>query len=231
MRVHTFSTLLLPALASCYAVQSEAQLADALTTTISPAATPASVPKSTIPLPTSVAVLVDLELRQAPGLVPVAPAPGAPAVPNANPNPNAPPAKPPANPNAPVAPNPVAPNPNAPVVPVVPPANPVVTSAAAAVPAVPGAEPTDSISVKEVWKETIIGGTKTWVQQFVTLHFAAVPSQAPLPGKGAVGMGSLTGKPGQTKTVVLGGAAPTTGPGMIMGAVAAFGVGLAGMVV
>ena len=43
-------------------------------------------------------------------------------------------------------------------------------------------------------------------------------------------MGTLTGKSGQTKTIVVG-AAPTLGAGLMKGMVVAAGVGLAGLIV
>ena len=53
--------------------------------------------------------------------------------------------------------------------------------------------------VTTVWVETHIGKATQWVPETVTLHFEPM-SQAPLPGKGSIGMGTLTGEPGQTQT-------------------------------
>lgn len=49
------------------------------------------------------------------------------------------------------------------------------------------------------WVETHIGKATQWVPEIVTFHFESM-SQAPLPGKGSIGMGTLTGEPGQTQT-------------------------------
>ncbi|KAF2649278.1 hypothetical protein K491DRAFT_721814 [Lophiostoma macrostomum CBS 122681] len=110
--------------------------------------------------------------------------------------------------------------------------NPDAVQPAATVPA--GAAETglvDHYSVTVVWVETMIGGTsKTWVPKTITAFFPAVPSQGPMPAKGEVGMGTLTGQTGKTKTVLVG-AAPTVGAGMIKGMVVAAGVGIAGLVV
>lgn len=53
--------------------------------------------------------------------------------------------------------------------------------------------------VTTVWVETHIGKATQWVPETVTLHFEPM-SQAPLPGEGSIGMGTLTGEPGQTQT-------------------------------
>jgi hypothetical protein len=79
------------------------------------------------------------------------------------------------------------------------------------------------------WVETKYGSTyTTWVPKTIILHFKTM-SPAPLPGKGEIGMGTLTGKP-ERQTVVMG-AAPTHGPDWVRGVVAAVGVGVAGLVV
>ncbi|ORY19562.1 hypothetical protein BCR34DRAFT_582260 [Clohesyomyces aquaticus] len=113
-------------------------------------------------------------------------------------------------------------NPAAPQPPSVPAAVPGVKSTAR-----PG-EPQVSVTVQ--WVETMLkGGIKTWVPVTVAVTFVAVPSQAPQPGEGVIGMGTLTGQTGITKTVQEG-AAPTMGAGwMRIGA--AVGVGIAGLVV
>lgn len=77
------------------------------------------------------------------------------------------------------------------------------------------------------WIETWIGGTKqTWVPRTVTFNFPEFVTQAPSPGKGEVGMGTLKGEVGITKTVVIGGA-PTMGAEWIAAAVGV-GVGVVG---
>lgn len=59
------------------------------------------------------------------------------------------------------------------------------------------------------WVKTHIGTLATWVPNTETFHFEAMP-QAPLPGVGSIGMGTLTGKTGQTQTILMVvGAAPT----------------------
>ena len=70
----------------------------------------------------------------------------------------------------------------------------------------------------ESWGE---GGSSTWVPKTVTYHFNAYRTQAPLPGKGEIGMGTLTAE----------GAAPTQAAVWVKGVAAAVGVGLAGMIV
>jgi hypothetical protein len=82
-----------------------------------------------------------------------------------------------------------------------------------------------------VWAETWIGGTySTWWPYTVSLDFKPVQSHAPLPGVGEIGMGTLTGKTGVTRTIVVN-AAPTQATGWAKGLAAAVGVGMAGMVV
>ncbi|OCL12044.1 hypothetical protein AOQ84DRAFT_166785 [Glonium stellatum] len=70
---------------------------------------------------------------------------------------------------------------------------------------VAGAAPTLTQTAAPVvstqWVETTIGGVVTWVAHVYTQTFAAVPSQLPEPGKGEIGMGTLTGQVGVTKTV------------------------------
>lgn len=79
------------------------------------------------------------------------------------------------------------------------------------------------------WVETKYGSTyTTWVPKTIILHFKTM-SPAPPPGKGEIGMGTLTGKP-ERQTVFMG-AAPTHGPDWVRGVVAAVGVGVAGLVV
>jgi hypothetical protein len=81
------------------------------------------------------------------------------------------------------------------------------------------------------WVETTLGGTySTWWPHTISLDFDPAKNQAPLPGKGEIGMGTLTGRTGQTQTIVMG-AAPTQGAGWVKGVAAAVGVGVVGMVV
>ena len=51
------------------------------------------------------------------------------------------------------------------------------------------------------WIETTIGSLVTWVPHVYTQTFAGTPGQLPEPGNGEVGMGTLTGQVGVTKTV------------------------------
>ena len=75
-----------------------------------------------------------------------------------------------------------------------------------------------------------MGTVQTWVPKTITFHFEPVMSQAPLPGKGEIGMGTLTGVPGKTKTIVVG-AAPTHAAGWMRGVAAAVGVGIVGVMI
>ncbi len=82
-----------------------------------------------------------------------------------------------------------------------------------------------------IWAETFIGGTySTWWPHTISLDFKPAQTHAPLPGVGEIGMGTLTGKTGVTRTIVVG-AAPTHGAGWATGLAAAVGVGLAGMAI
>ncbi|KAI1560642.1 hypothetical protein PtrEW4_011060, partial [Pyrenophora tritici-repentis] len=92
--------------------------------------------------------------------------------------------------------------------------------------------------VTVVWEETFIGGTfSTWVPYTVSLDFKPSTVHAPLPGKGGIGLGTLTGEIGHTQTVVIAAAptqvaaAPTAGGVWIRGVAAAVGVGIAGIVI
>jgi hypothetical protein len=79
--------------------------------------------------------------------------------------------------------------------------------------------------------ETWIGGTsQTWVPKTITFHFAAIETYVPPPGRGEIGMGTLTGKTGKTQTIIMG-AAPSQTVQWRRGIAAAVGVGIAGMVV
>lgn len=82
------------------------------------------------------------------------------------------------------------------------------------------------------WAETFIGGTySTWLPHTVSLDFKPERSIPPAPGRGEIGMGTLTGETGQTQTVVIvQGAAPTYDPGWVRGVAAVVGVGIAGVV-
>ena len=85
---------------------------------------------------------------------------------------------------------------------------------------------TDLDVVTTQWIETWIGGTsRTWVPRTITLHFKPHITQAPLPGQGEIGMGTLSGKTGNTQTVVvLAGGAPGRAVGW-MGGVVGLGLG------
>jgi hypothetical protein len=67
---------------------------------------------------------------------------------------------------------------------------------------IPGIPPqlTGDEFVTVQWIETHIGTLRTWVPQTETFHFKAM-TQAPLPGVGSIGMGTLTEKTGQTQTI------------------------------
>ncbi|KAF2188951.1 hypothetical protein K469DRAFT_684222 [Zopfia rhizophila CBS 207.26] len=85
----------------------------------------------------------------------------------------------------------------------------------------------ESITVQ--WVETLIHGSKTWVPVTATIRFEAVPLQAPQPGKGVVGMGTLTGEVGAVRTIEVG-AAGTLGAGW-KGMAVGLGVGAMGALV
>lgn len=86
------------------------------------------------------------------------------------------------------------------------------------------------VSITVQWIETWIDGTsRTWLPHTVTLRNEALSGAPPPPGKGRIGMGTLTGRLGVTRTVVQG-AAQTVGPEWKVGAMAAMGIGIAGMV-
>lgn len=80
------------------------------------------------------------------------------------------------------------------------------------------------------WVETWLDSTsRTWLPVTITLRYKPTTTY-PTPGKGKIGMGTLTGETGKTVTIVLGAAASQTA-GVVRGVVAALGVGLVGMVV
>ncbi|CAA9959713.1 hypothetical protein PTMSG1_03122 [Pyrenophora teres f. maculata] len=85
--------------------------------------------------------------------------------------------------------------------------------------------------VTVVWEETFIGGTlSTWAPYTVSLDFKPSTVHAAFPGKGGIGLGTLTGETGHTQTVVIA-AAPTQGAVWIRGVAAAVGVGIAGVMI
>lgn len=118
-----------------------------------------------------------------------------------------------------------------PAFPVTPPQPPAdLTLTTAAVSPVAGQIEDPSVFVTVQWLETWIGGTsRTWLPHTITLYQGAPARTGPLPGKGEIGMGTLTGELGITQTVVQGGAM-TAGPEWKMGAVAAVGLGVAGII-
>ncbi|KAF2826001.1 hypothetical protein CC86DRAFT_248340, partial [Ophiobolus disseminans] len=80
------------------------------------------------------------------------------------------------------------------------------------------------------WVETWIDSTsRTWVPKTITLRFKPMSVAAP-PGSGEIGMGTLTGETGKTKTIYVG-AAPSQAPGWVHGFAAVVGVGVVGMAV
>ncbi|KAB2108761.1 hypothetical protein AG0111_0g2884 [Alternaria gaisen] len=82
-----------------------------------------------------------------------------------------------------------------------------------------------------VWAETWIGGTySTWWPHTISLDFEPAQTHVPLPGVGVIGMGTLTGRAGVTRTVVVN-SAPTSGLSWSKGLAAVVGVGMAGIVV
>lgn len=81
------------------------------------------------------------------------------------------------------------------------------------------------------WVETFVGGTySTWWPHTISIDFKPQRSVAPAPGRGEIGMGTLTGKTGQTQTVVeVVAAAPTHDSGWAKGVAAMVGVGIMGI--
>ncbi|KAF2636269.1 hypothetical protein P280DRAFT_483840 [Massarina eburnea CBS 473.64] len=222
MRLHIVAALALSSPAFTSAIKFADLLRFTESSSLSPAATPGSIPWSHAPKPTYARDLTafdKLEMRQAPAAAPVAPVPvppaANPAVPKVDPAAVAvAPIAPVANPNpAPVVPPAVAPiAPIANPIPPVAPAAPTTTVPAAAV---PGANPSQSVSVTVQWLPTMIKGSTTWAPRTITLTFKLKGDSAlPAPGSGAIGMGTITGQVGVTKTIVKG-AAETRGPGVL----------------
>ncbi|KAJ5024168.1 hypothetical protein PSV08DRAFT_378823 [Bipolaris maydis] len=128
---------------------------------------------------------------------------------------------------------------------------PIVNPAVNPVPPVPAPTPTSSGSsmttstsashamtsfsnvpfVTVQWVETFIGGTySTWWPHTISIDFKPQRSAAPAPGRGEIGMGTLTGKTGQTQTVVeVVAAAATQDSGWTKGIAAMAGVGIMGI--
>ncbi|KZM26506.1 uncharacterized protein EKO05_0005472 [Ascochyta rabiei] len=204
-----------------------------------PTASPGLIPHSVRPTPPAVQPHIQdgLELRQAPGLVPIAtPATDmvAPEVPLAvlpAPAPALPAADPPAVPVAPSVPAnpPAATAPvHSSVLPLPLNADPVLPVPATTVAHPPLVTGDDFVTVQ--WIETHMGTLRTWIPKTETFHFE-IMSQAPPPGVGSIGMGTLTGKTGQTQTIHMVGAAQTPAAGLRKGIAAAVAVGIAGLVV
>jgi hypothetical protein len=149
-------------------------------------------------------------IRQAPGFAPVVAPPaevGAPAIPPAavrgGPQPAVDPLAAPAWKSsagqAPAAPTAAIPPAEHAVTPAPPATSLSPIPATTTVPGVPSQLTGDDF-VTVQWIETHIGTLCTWVPQTETFHFEAM-SQAPLPGAGSIGMGTLTGKTGHTQTI------------------------------
>lgn len=101
-------------------------------------------------------------------------------------------------------------------------------SAPTSMPLLPLLTGDDFVTVQ--WVETHIGPVTTWVPVTVTFHFEPM-SQAPLPGVGSIGMGTLTGKTGQTQTVwTVVAAAPTASVDAKQVVAVAVAVGAVGLV-
>ncbi|KAH9871468.1 hypothetical protein IAQ61_005647 [Plenodomus lingam] len=101
-------------------------------------------------------------------------------------------------------------------------------SAATTTPPSPtGVKGDDYISVQ--WVETWIGGTfSTWVPETWTVHFPS-RTPGPAPGKGEIGLGTIEGQAGSTRTIYEG-AAPTPAAVWARGVAAAVGMGVLGLV-
>ncbi|PSN66042.1 hypothetical protein BS50DRAFT_404749 [Corynespora cassiicola Philippines] len=253
MRISAIPTFLLPALAASHAIKPAAQPADnPSTTTIAAAsATPVDSPAHAIVQDGS--NVERLEVRQA-GLVPLNNAPevfipsststSAPAIvsTSAVSSSSALAAATTASSTSALVPGVVAPvvsstsssstatTTSAAQNPVANPVVPAASSTTTSAPAAPEAGDTESVTVQ--WKETWIGGTsQTWVPVTITFKYPAHMTTEPAPGKGQVGMGTLTGEVGVVRTAAAAGAAATDAPGWKRGFVAAVGVGLAGLVV
>ncbi|KNG52475.1 hypothetical protein DDE82_006325 [Stemphylium lycopersici] len=254
MRAYVLCALLLPGSVRCRLFPESEYLRDA-ETTVPATASPASMPTSGSPEVTWTAEREHVELRQAPAEAPAAVAPvqappvvittlpvvaSAPAIPvsvpavSGTPAPVAAPApiiNLPADPVPPPPPAPllipIAPAPAPAVAAPAPPANIAGATGARATPVVAPFSNVPFVTVQ--WAETFIGGTySTWWPHTISLDFKQTVIS--LPGKGQIGMGTLTGKTGQTRTVVVG-AAPTNGVGgWVKGVAVAAGVGVMGLV-
>ncbi|KAH7083670.1 hypothetical protein FB567DRAFT_550710 [Paraphoma chrysanthemicola] len=195
------------------------------------AASPASVPTFDAPAATLTAKFASIELREAPDLAPINQAPAAPANSVASEwdsslpvtHPVIPVAAPVSSLDPPTV-DPGASMPSATAT-VITTLTSAITSTRLASPGVSG----DFVTTQ--WMETWIGGTsQTWVPKTITFHFAPIEIYVPPPGRGSIGMGTLTGETGKTQTIIIG-AAPSQAAQLIRGIAAAVGVGIAGMVV
>ncbi|KAG9191086.1 hypothetical protein G6011_09174 [Alternaria panax] len=229
MHIQVFSVLLFSALVNGRLFAESEYLRDVEDDTTTTSASPASVPTSGSSAVTPTASSRDIELRQGLGNALVGDAP-----------------EPVRQPRAPIIVTVTATAKSVPTVKPIP--LPALAPAAPAAPATPinvagtaGADvtrlarPTSTFSnvpfYTVVWAETWIGGTySTWWPHTISLDFKPAQTHAPLPGVGEIGMGTLTGRTGVTRTVVVN-AAPTPGVGWVEGLAAAVGVGIAGMVV
>ncbi|KAF2999717.1 hypothetical protein E8E13_003592 [Curvularia kusanoi] len=102
-------------------------------------------------------------------------------------------------------------------------------SARAKIPDTPLLTGDDFVTVQ--WVETHIGSITQWVPETVSYLFEPM-SQAPLPGEGSIGMGTLTEKAGQTQTywTVVTAAAATPAVDSKPAIAAAVAVGVVGLV-
>ncbi|KAH6875961.1 hypothetical protein BKA58DRAFT_437916 [Alternaria rosae] len=231
MRIQDIYILLLSAIVSGRLFAESEYLQDIEETTTTIGASPASVPTSGSPTVTYIADLGDIGLRQGSGIASVESAPAPvqqpPAIITAIPAAELVPAFPVVNHIPPPA---LAPPVNA-IAPVAP-ALPINVAGTAGADVTRLAKPFSNVPFYTVvWAETWIGGTySTWWPYTISLDFKPVQTQAPLPGVGSIGMGTLTGKTGVTRTVVVN-AAPTQGVGWAKGFAAAVGIGMAGMAV
>ncbi|EOA87332.1 uncharacterized protein SETTUDRAFT_179109 [Exserohilum turcica Et28A] len=261
MRAHILSALLLPALVMCRLIPASGYVQDTQGTGAMAGPSPAPTPTSGLPLETLIADQDSVEARQVPAIAPVENAPvlqPTAATTTLSVTTSVPAILLPVNPPgvAPVDPNIAVPVPPAPIAApapiIVPPVNPVPPPVPAPLPneippapapappatstTVAGSLATGPFSnvpfVTVQWGETFIGGTySTWVPYTISLDFKPERTAAPIPGKGNIGMGTLTGETGQTQTVaVVEGAAPTPVARWAKGVAAVVGVGIAGVI-